>query len=270
MSERQSAETQIKVIPFTEQIIAGRFADKTVIVTGAASGIGRATALRIAKEGGRVIASDISSDRLQVLVADNPQLNLVPVVGSISVQEDVDEIVEVADANDDLYGLVNNAGIMDNFQTISEVSDDVWERVFGVNVWGTMRMTRATIPYLLEKRQGAIVNLSSAAGLGGGAAGVAYTASKHAVIGMTKNTAIMYGPDGIRCNAVAPGGVITNIGGQMLSARAQERIGAAMLVTSPGVATPEALAATITWLLSPDAGNVNGAVVSSDGGWKAF
>ena len=268
MSEQSTP--QMKIIPFTEQIIAGRFSDKTVIVTGSASGIGRATTLRIAREGGRVIASDISSDRLAVLVADNPQLDLVPVVGDISVQEDVDQIVEIIGSDNGLYGLVNNAGIMDNFQTISEVTDEVWERVFAVNVWGTMRMSRAAIPYMLENRQGAIVNLTSAAGLGGGAAGVAYTASKHAVIGMTKNTAIMYGPDGIRCNAVAPGGVITNIGGQMLSRRAQERIGAAMFVTSPGVATPEALAATITWLLSPDAGNVNGAVVSSDGGWKAF
>ncbi len=268
MSEQPAM--QMKIIPFNEEIIPGRFAGKTVIVTGAASGIGRATALRIAKEGGRVIASDISSERLEVLVADHPQLNLVPVVGDIAVQEDVDDIIKTATAEDDLYGLVNNAGIMDNFQTITEVSDEVWERVFSVNVWGTMRMTRAAIPHLLDNGRGSIVNLSSAAGLGGGAAGVAYTASKHAVIGMTKNTAVMYGPDGIRCNAVAPGGVVTNIGGQILSQRAAERIGAAMMVTSPGIATPEALAATITWLLSPDACNVNGAVLSSDGGWKAF
>lgn len=266
MSEQSMPQPNI--IPFVEHIVPDRFADKTVIVTGAASGIGRATALRIAKEGGRVIAADLSPDSLQTLIDEHPDLDLVPVVGNVVFQEDVDKIVEAA--GDKLYGLVNNAGIMDGFEPIGEVSDERWERVFNVNVWGLMRMSRAAIPIMLGNGVGSIVNLTSMAGLGGASAGVAYTASKHAVIGITKNTAVMYGSDGIRCNAVAPGGVITNIGGAMLSERAQRKIGPVMFSTMPGMATPEALAAIITWVLSDDAGNSNGAVLSSDAGWKAI
>ena len=265
MSER--AAPQMRIIPFTEHILEGRFNDRTIIVTGAASGIGRATALRLAKEGARVIATDVSGEGLQTLVAENPGLQIDTIVGNIANQEDVDKVIELAGPR--LCGLVNNAGIMDGFQPIGEVTDQIWNRVFEVNVNGLMRMTRAALPIMLENGKGSIVNLTSAAGLGGGFAGAAYTASKHAVVGITKNTAIMYGADGIRCNAVAPGGVITNIGGAFQSERAQQRVGPTMFVSNPGMATPEALAAGIIFLISEDAANINGVVLNSDAGWRA-
>lgn len=253
---------------WTETITPNRFAGQTVIVTGAASGIGRATALRVAREGGRVIASDLSQERLDSLVAEHPDLNLVAITGDISAPTDVARMIDAADGR--LDGLVNNAGIMDDFTPVGEVSDDVWERVMRVNVTGTMLMCRAAIPLMLEAGRGSIVNVSSEAGLRGSAAGVAYTSSKHAVIGMTRSTAVMYGLDGIRCNSVAPGATATGIEANFASQRGAARLGPLMQTIIPAAASSEQLAAPITFLLSDDAANVNGVVLASDGGWSAI
>ena len=245
----------------------GRFAGKTVIVTGAGSGIGQATALRIAREGGRVIAADISKERLDALVADNAGLDLVPVPGDISTEETVAAVVVAAGGRVD--ALANVAGIMDNFAPIHEVDDDLWDRVFRINVTALMRLTRAVMPLMLESGTGSVVNVASEAGLRGSAAGAAYTASKHAVVGLTKNSAVMYGPKGLRFNAVAPGATITNIEATWGSQLAAERLGPLMGANIPSPATAAQLAASITFLLSDDGTNVNGTILASDGGWSA-
>jgi NAD(P)-dependent dehydrogenase (short-subunit alcohol dehydrogenase family) len=121
-----------------------------------------------------------------------------------------------------------------------------------------------------EAKYGSIVNVSSEAGLRGSAAGTAYTTSKHALIGLTKSTAFFYAPEGIRCNAVAPGGVATNIEAPFKSEYAGTRLGPYMKVNVTPIATSDQLAAAITWLLSDDSLNVNGAIVPSDGGWSAI
>ncbi|MET4094142.1 SDR family NAD(P)-dependent oxidoreductase [Arthrobacter sp. UYCu712] len=251
-----------------EAATTGRFAGKNVIVTGAGSGIGQATALRIAREGGRVIAADISKERLDALVADNAGLDLVPVPGDISTEETVAAVVVAAGGRVD--ALANVAGIMDNFAPIHEVDDELWERVFRINVTALMRLTRAVVPLMLEAGAGSVVNVASEAGLRGSAAGAAYTASKHAVVGLTKNSAVMYGPTGLRFNAVAPGATITNIEATWGSQLAAERLGPLMGATIPAPATAAQLAASITFLLSEDGTNVNGAILASDGGWSAL
>ena len=243
-------------------------AGKTVIVTGAASGIGQATALRIAREGGRVIAADISKERLDDLVAENAGLDLVPVAGDISTEETVAAVVAAAGGRVD--ALANVAGIMDNFAPIHEVDDELWDRVFRINVTALMRLTRAVVPLMLDAGTGSVVNVASEAGLRGSAAGAAYTASKHAVVGLTKNSAVMYGPKGLRFNAVAPGPTITNIVANWGSQLAAERLGPLMQATVPTPATAAQLAASITFLLSEDGTNVNGAILASDGGWSAL
>lgn len=246
----------------------GRFAGKTVIVTGAGSGIGQATALRIAREGGKVIAADISSERLETLVAENANLDLVTVAGDISSEETIAKVVAAADGKVD--ALANIAGIMDRFQPIHEVDDATWDRVFTINVTSIMRLSRAVVPLMLEAGSGSVVNISSEAGLRGSAAGAAYTASKHAVIGITKNSAVMYGKKGLRFNAVAPGATITNIEAPMDSALAIEVLGPLMGVNIPAPASAAQLAASITFLLSDDGSNINGQVLASDGGWSAI
>lgn len=251
-----------------EAISTNRFAGKTVIVTGAASGIGQATALRIAKEGGRVIAADISKERLDALVEENRDLNLVPVDGDISTEETVAAVLAAAGGRID--ALANVAGIMDNFAPIHEVDDELWDRVFRINVTALMRLTRAVIPLMLDAGSGAVVNVSSEAGLRGSAAGAAYTASKHAVVGLTKNSAVIYGPKGLRFNAVAPGPTITGIVANFGSRMAAERLGPLMQANIPTPATAAQLAASITFLLSDDSTNINGAILASDGGWSAL
>lgn len=254
--------------PWTEVITPGRFDGQTVIVTGAGSGIGRATALRVAREGGRVIASDVSQPRLDALVDETKGLAVVPLAGDVSDEADVARIVAAAAGRVD--ALANVAGIMDNFTPVHEVTDEVWERVFRVNVTGIVRLTRAVVPLMLAAGYGAIVNITSEAGLRGSAAGVAYTASKHAVIGITKNSAVIYGPKGIRSNAVAPGGTITNIQATFGSQMAMERMGPLMQAVIPPPAQADQLAASITFLLSRDSTNINGAVLPSDSGWSAI
>lgn len=247
---------------------AGRFAGKTAIVTGAGSGIGKATALRLASEGARVVGSDISAERLTALVEENPGLEIVTVAGDVSSEETIAELLEAAGGRVD--ALANVAGIMDGFLPPAEVDDATWDRVFTVNVTAIMRLTRAVLPLMVEAGAGSIVNVSSEAGLRGSAAGAAYTASKHAVIGLTKSTSVFYAPKGVRANVVAPGGVATNVEGTMRSAWAGERIGPLLQTVVPPVAQAEQLAASITWLLSDDSANVTGAVLASDGGWSAI
>ena len=251
----------------SESTVAPRFEGRTAIVTGAGSGIGSATAIRLGAEGARVVASDISSERLDALIAAHPTLDLVAVAGDISDQQTVDTLVAAARGRVD--ALANVAGIMDAFLPPGEVDDTTWERVFAVNLTAVMRLTRAVLPMMIDAGAGSIVNVSSEAGLRGSAAGAAYTASKHAVIGLTKNTAFFYKHLGIRANVVAPGAVATNIEAPMESELAQTVL-APLFANIPSVATSEELAAAITWLLSDDSANVTGAVVPSDGGWSVI
>ncbi|MBF4608955.1 SDR family NAD(P)-dependent oxidoreductase [Curtobacterium sp. VKM Ac-1393] len=245
---------------------AGRFTGRTIIVTGAGSGIGRATATRIANEGGRVIATDVVAERLDALRSELEGLELETVVGDVAETETIDALI--AAAGERIDGLANVAGIMDAFLPPSEVDDATWDRVFSVNVTGPMRLTRAVLPHMIAAGRGAVVNVASEAALRASAAGAAYTASKHAIAGFTKSVAFFHGPQGIRANAVAPGAVATNIEAPMRSEYAASRVGPIMQVAIPPVAQPEQLAAAITWLLSDDSANVNGAVLPSDGGWS--
>ncbi|MCS5494644.1 SDR family NAD(P)-dependent oxidoreductase [Curtobacterium flaccumfaciens] len=245
---------------------AGRFTGRTIIVTGAGSGIGRATATRIANEGGRVIATDVVAERLDALRTELEGFAVETVVGDVAASETIDALI--AAAGDRVDGLANVAGIMDAFLPPDEVDDATWERVFSVNVTGPMRLTRAVLPLMIAAGKGSVVNVASEAALKASAAGAAYTSSKHAIAGYTKSVAFFHGPQGIRANAVAPGAVATNIEAPMRSDYAARRVGPIMQTTIPPVAQPEQLAAAITWLLSDDSANVNGAVLPSDGGWS--
>jgi NAD(P)-dependent dehydrogenase (short-subunit alcohol dehydrogenase family) len=241
-----------------------RFAGKTVIVTGAASGIGKATAQRIAREGGRVIAADISAERLDELNVEFP--DIITVAGDLTKQDAIDAVV--AAAGDTIDGLANVAGINDDFSPAGETTDAVWDRVIAINLTAPFKLMRAVLPIMEAAGRGSVLNVSSEAGLRGNSSGNAYTASKHGIIGVTKSAAFMYGPKGIRVNSVAPGGVATGIPmPPNMSEYGSGRL-APFQQAIPTVATAEQLAASITFLLSDDGVNINGVVLASDGGWS--
>lgn len=247
---------------------SARFAGRTVVVTGAASGIGRATAVRVAREGGRVIAVDLIADGLDALASAHDEQGggaVVPVAGDLTRSEDRDRVLEAAAGRID--ALANIAGIMDGMVPLHETEDELWDRVLGVNLDAVFRLTRAVIPLMRAAGAGAIVNVASEASLRGNAAGTAYTVSKHAVVGLTRSAAFLYGPDGIRVNAVAPGPTATGIEGSMRSEMGAQRLGPFLRMIPP-VATAETMAASITWLLSDDSANVSGVILPSDGGWS--
>jgi NAD(P)-dependent dehydrogenase (short-subunit alcohol dehydrogenase family) len=190
----------------------------------------------------------------------------VAVAGDITQQNDVERIVAAAGSRID--GLANIAGVNDDFSPVQETSDAMWDRAIGINLTGEFKLTRAVLPAMLEAGRGSIVNVASEAGLRGNASGTAYTVWKYGIIGLTRSAAFMYGREGIRVNAVAPGGVATGIPmPETMSDYGSGRLGP-FLNLIPPVAAAEHLAASISFLLSDDAVNINGAILPSDGGWS--
>jgi NAD(P)-dependent dehydrogenase (short-subunit alcohol dehydrogenase family) len=193
------------------------------------------------------------------------------VATDVTSQADVDRIVaDVLGRHQRIDILGNIAGIMDWFLPAHEVDDETWERVMAVNVTGVMRLSRRVLPSMMERHAGAIVNIASVGGSHGAAAGVAYTASKHAVIGITRSIAWTYRTEGIRCNAICPGGVSTNIG---TTAAPRSQWGfqqlQPMLALVGEMAEPDEIATLFSWLACDEASNVNGALVTADGGWTS-
>lgn len=250
-----------------------RHTGKIALLTGAGSGIGQATALRLAREGATVIGCDVSQAGLDETLAAirAAGFDASMAVVDVAQQADVDRAVsEVLDRYSRIDIVGNIAGIMDWFLPAHEVDDETWDRVMDVNVNGVMRLSRRVLPSMMAQHAGAIVNIASVGGFRGGAAGVAYTASKHAVVGITRSIAWTYQSEGIRCNAVSPGAVATNIGTTAVprsewGIQRLQRIHA----LSARTADPDEIAALVSWLASEDASNVNGAIISADGGWTA-
>jgi NAD(P)-dependent dehydrogenase (short-subunit alcohol dehydrogenase family) len=243
-----------------------RHAGRTVLVTGAASGIGRATALRFAAEGARVVATDGNAEGLATVASSS----ISTIAGDLRDATFITTLVAGAEAIGPVSVLANVAGIMDHFVPVGDLDEALWENVLAVNLTAPMRMCRAVVPLMAARGGGRVVNVASIAGLGGSGAGAAYITSKHGVVGLTRHIAYTYGAQNIRCNAVCPGGVATGIG-----ASAEPTVPWAFerqlpaLALGERTAEPDEIAAVISWLASDEASNVNGIIMPADGGWKA-
>lgn len=248
--------------------------NKVALVTGAASGMGKAIAELFAKEGAKVIATDVNEENIKKVVEkiNDSGGTAIAIKCDVTKQEDINKMIDEAIKNyETLDILVNNAGIMDNFVPAAKVSDELWKKVFAVNVDGPMMAIRKTLPIFEEKGSGIIINNASVGGLFGSRGGYTYTATKHALIGMTKNIGYQYAKKGIRCNAIAPGGVETNIGATITN---PDKFGMERATSgsnlNPRYGKPEEIAKVALFLASDDSSFVNGTVIIADSGWTAY
>ncbi|WP_339318336.1 SDR family oxidoreductase [Paenibacillus sp. FSL R10-2734] len=247
--------------------------DRVAVVTGAASGMGKSIAELYAKEGAKVIVADLNLEGAEQVAAGIVSNGGVAKALKVNVAQ-VEDINNMIDTAVNEYGtldiLVNNAGIMDGFEPVGDITDERWDLIFDINTKSVMRSIRKALPIFLEKGKGVIVNTASTGGVSGAHAGATYTASKHAVVGLTKNTAFMYANKGIRCNAIAPGATATNISASMknINEFGMSRTQLTQAVI-PRVGSPEEIAQVALFLASDESSFVNGAILAADAGWTS-
>ena len=250
-----------------------RLEGKSIVVTGASSGMGKAIVERFVKEGAYVVAVARRYQRLEALkesLKEEPG-KIVIFQGDVSKRKDNEKMIDLAVSEfGKLDVLVNNAGIMDDMSGIKDATDEKFEQVMKVNVYGPMCAMRKAISVFKEQGNGGnIINVASVGGMRS-VAGAMYCASKAAVLSMTKNTAFMYFPDKIRCNAIAPGGIQTEISHSMGMPN-MEGYGRVqkILAAAPEMGMPEDIANAALFLASDESSYVSGDTLIVDGGWIA-
>jgi NAD(P)-dependent dehydrogenase (short-subunit alcohol dehydrogenase family) len=246
-----------------------RFDQKVAIVRGGSSGIGRATAVALAKEGVKIIVADRRAKEGEETV------QLVKEAGShsIFVKTDVaneDDVKALVEKTVKIYGRLdyafNNAGIAETLTSLVEEKSIDFDKIMNVNVKGVWLCMKYEIPQMIHRGAGAIVNMSSETGVIGSPQNPIYDASKHAVLGLTKSAAIGYAKSGIRINAIAPGGVETDMA--QLAAKDNKQFMETLKSMHPigRIADPEEIANAVVWLLSDKASFVVGHTLIVDGG----
>ena len=245
--------------------MTGRLNGKFALVTAAAAGIGRATALAFAREGARVLATDIDEARLATLSADGlvtAKLNVLDTAG----------ITALAAANPKIDVLFNAAGFV-HHGTILECPQDEWDASFNLNVGSAYRMIQAVLPGMLERKSGSIINVASAASSIKGVPNRAvYSATKAALIGLTKSVAVDFATSGVRCNAICPGTVDTpSLAGRMAAAADPVAARRDFIARQPmgRLGTAEEIAHLAVYLASDESSFTSGAALVIDGAWAA-
>ena len=237
---------------------------KSVFVTGAASGIGQAQAKSFLKNGANVFGFDIDEQGLKQLKSENFYYETGSVSDKAAVQQAVLSAVNQFGSIDIL---LNTAGILDGYATTLDTNEALWDKVMDTNVKGMYFVTNAVLPYMLKQDDGIIVNVASIAGLVAGGGGAAYTASKHAIIGYTKQLAYDYSRKGIRANAIAPGAIKTPMNQADFEGDGEMAKWVAEETPAGRWAKAEEVANVTLFLASNAASYMHGSVLPIDGGW---
>ena len=245
------------------------FANKTALVIGATSGIGRATALAFARAGADVVAAGLGAADGRSLEAEIKQIGVeaLYVEADVRNEAEVQGVVEKAEARfGRIHAAANNAGIESNYGPVHEQTQEEFDRIISVNLRGIFFGLKHQIRHMLRHGGGAICNTASQAGLTGLANVAIYTASKHGVVGLTKSTSLEMARSNIRVNAVAPGPIDTGLLHRMVDGKVPLDV-IAEGVPMGRIAQPEEVAAAIVWLCSDEASYVTGHTMAIDGGF---
>ena len=251
-----------------------RLENKAIVVTGASSGMGKSIVELFVKEGACVVAVARRAERLAALAEElaGAAGKIVPFTGDVSKKEDCEGMIDACVSNfGKLDVLVNTAGVMDNMAAVANFTDEKYEYVMGINVYGPLAATRKAVQVFLSQGGGGSIITVSSFGAQHQAAGVVYGASKAAVNAIVRHTAFAYCKDGIRSNAIAPGGIRTEIGSAM---GAPDRDGygrvQGIIGLNPATGEGEDIANAALFLASDESRFVNGQILGVDGGWSAL
>jgi NAD(P)-dependent dehydrogenase (short-subunit alcohol dehydrogenase family) len=240
--------------------------NKTAIVTGAAHGIGKAIAAMFDRAGATVSLLDIDDAAGTLAAAELTGARFIhcDVASVADVQRAIDETASTTGAVDILC---NNAAFLGSAHALLESTDEEWEKCFRVSLLGAQNCTRAVLPYMLRRRNGSVINISSIQGIAAARNSAAYTSIKHAIVGLTRSVAYDYGPDNIRVNAICPGAIRTRTSPPIGSELHQRQIGKTFLGRTGEV---DEIAWAALFLASDAASYITGIVLPVDGGWTAM
>ena len=240
---------------------------KTVFVTGAASGIGQSQVIAFLENGANVFGFDLDEQGLVNLQHQYPE-QFAYKVGSVCNKNDVEQAFEAAILIfKQVDILLNTAGVLDGFAKTLDTDEALWDRIMNTNVKGTFFVTNTILPHMVKRKSGVIVNMASIAGLVAGGGGAAYTASKHAIVGYTKQLDLDYCREGIRANAIAPGAIQTPMNKADFEGDGEIAKWVANETPAGRWAQPSEVASLTLYLASQSADYIHGSIMPIDGGW---
>jgi len=244
--------------------------DKVAIVTGAAHGIGRAIAERFAQEGAWVLAADIDREAGEAVAngirdaGGHAQFVLTDVTSNADVERAVKLASQMSGRID---VLVNNAAHLGDWLDVQQATPEQWNHSYSITLMGAVHFTRAVLPWMIPHKGGSIINIASMQGLVAGRSSAVYTSMKHALVGLTRSTALDFGPHGIHANAICPGPIRTRISPPLGSEMHQRQIAKTMLART---GEPHEIASAAVFLASDESSFITGITLPVDGGWTAF